>query len=220
MTDTIETQRKMAAEADEARPGLPVWARWAILGLAAVFALAALGFSAGATVTAIESGWTMRRALLVALGLLPVIGFAVLLWRFKPYPANEPVAPKVRQANAILLWSLVLGGVIGMVLAIATDSDDTLYSNGTLAPLPSAIVVAAYCGLGSLMTWRWMTKADELELAANKSGALAGIYAYMLIAPSWWMLWRGGLMPAPDTMITFVIVITIYASAYLWRRNR
>ena len=189
------------------------------VGLAAVFAL---GVVVGASGAAMEKGYlTLKTAGVIGGALLACGLLAYLLYRLKPdFRTGEPVGKKTRRANWALIASGVLGGIIGLVLGFTEfeTGQSGVFSNGPL-PLGSALfVVAAYVLLLPVASYYWQQNADEFEQDASAKGALAGMYAFGFITPTWWILQRAGLVPEQDPMIVYVIVISVWGIVWQLRR--
>ena len=165
-----------------------------------------------------------------AVRILRLVGalFAVAacVWgvlRLKPWArSGEPVAERTRKANKLLLLASGLGGVLGAVLAIGafrTGDPFAFLSNG---PMPLAVVIPAIgiWLIAMLLSLQWHRSIDEHEARAYEFGGLAGLYLYSFLAPAWWLAWRGGLAPAPDTMAIFLAVMTVWSVVWFWRRFR
>jgi hypothetical protein len=61
---------------------------------------------------------------------------------------------------------------------------------------------------------------DEVEADAYKTGALYALNVYMIGAPVWWFLWRGGLAPAPDGIAIYFITVATVGVIWLYRKYR
>ena len=111
--------------------------------------------------------------------------------------------------------------MIGLVLTLAGPSPFSAFSD---APLPPALAVGLALPIAVLLPllclyWhRWV--ADEQDAAAYGKGALIGLYTYFIGAPTWWLLWRGGLLPAPDGILIYLAIITITGIIWLWAKYR
>ena len=190
-----------------------------LLGIAAIFAL---GFVVGVSGAAIEHGHLSLKATgLLAGGLAACALCAYLVYRLRPdMRFGEPMSPKTRRANWALIASGVLGGVIGLVLALTElqTGEGGVFSNGPIPLGPALFVVGAYVLLLPLLAYHWFRNADEFERAASGKGAVAAIYAYGFIAPTWWILTRAGLLPPQDPMIVYLIVISVWGVVWQIRR--
>lgn len=155
----------------------------------------------------------------VGIGLAIVIGSAAYLWRTLPRLLGGRVAPRIRQARGMLYLSGAVGLVLGAVIQLGVlGTPDADPWSGPLPPAVAAFAIAVWLIAVPLLSWRWWRNIDEVEALAYKDGSLVAIYAYCAIAPSWWMGWRGGFLPAPDYMLTFVAVLTVWGVVWIARR--
>jgi len=167
----------------------------AILGGMALFVLACL-----------YAGWRSVRALRMA------------------GAAFGPPTPREGRYRAVMLLAGLTGAAISLILAL---QNDTLAGNplellgGPLSP-GIAIVLALLVGvLIPALSIYWHLRAiDEQEAAAYNKGALFAMYAYWIGAPVWWLLWRGGLVAAPDGVAIYLITIAIASITWLWAKYR
>lgn len=183
-----------------------------------------LGVVVGASEALLEGRGGPARIARLAVALVSVAGCVWGVIYLRPWPRrDEPVAPRTRKANNLLLLSGVLGGVIGVALAVATISMDeplAMFSNGPIAPAIVVPVLAVWLLIVPLISWQWHRSVDEHEAEAYRFGGLAGLYLYAFLAPAWWLAARGGLVPAPDTMVIYAIVLGVWGIGWFWRRYR
>ncbi|TIX50111.1 hypothetical protein [Alteraurantiacibacter aquimixticola] len=206
---------------EEGPAGMPAWQRYTLIVLCSLVAIFALAYIAGVTAAGIEHGIRPRTFGLIAAGVALGGGAAWLGWKLYAGRPMELVAPRVRKSNQVILISGAVGGVIGLVLALSTVSSDpfALFTNSPVPPAAAAFGIFAWVACVPLLSWIWLRNIDEHEAKANADGAIAAIYAYLLIAPCWWLGWRGGFLPEPETMITFIVVMTVYCTVWLWRKQ-
>ncbi len=217
----------MSEDRDEDRP---MTARDAALtALAGVLALLAFAGAAGGAAGLLldETGWGPRNWIAVILiAVLLMIGGAALwgLKLLKPWARlDEPISPKTRKARNLLLASGALGGLIGGVLAISVlnmEDPFALFSNGPMSPAVVVPVLAVWLLVVPAISVQWHRSVDEHEAEAYNFGGLAGLYLYAFLAPAWWLAARGGLVPAPDTMAIYLIVMGVWCIGWFWRRYR
>jgi len=207
----------------EAPPaGLKKVALAALFGLILLFSMGVVAGASFALVDGTSKGpiAVIMIAVGLAAGLLSIWG----LLRLKPWAGNgEPMSPKTRKANNLLLASGALGGVLGAVLAISTVSLDepfALFSNSPMSPGVVVLAIAVWLLVVPLLSWQWHRSIDEHETDAYQVGGLIGLYLYAFLVPAWWFAWRGGLVPAPDTMVVYLIVMSIWGLGWFWRRYR
>ncbi|WP_203309443.1 MULTISPECIES: hypothetical protein [Sphingomonas] len=137
---------------------------------------------------------------------------------------NAPLAPSVRANRRLLAISAVFGAVIGVATVfVQLPHSDGAPTMGDLlrAPLPAwfAILIAVAWGIVlPLISWRWERVVDEHERQAYRDGAVAGFYVMGVGAPMWWILARGGLVPAVDAIGLYVATMAATAVVWLWRK--
>lgn len=205
-----------------ARSAMPDWQRNLLIGLCGLACVFAIGFGTGALVTALEDGFAPANTALVAGSALVAIGAGWSGWRIHASHAAEPVAASVRASRKTLLIGSLMGLVTGLAFAVSTDlyGSEGLFSNTAIPAMVAAITILAWVFGGSLLTVKWLASIDEHEKMANNAGAVSALYTYLLIEPSWWLGWRGGFLPEPQPMMTFLAVIVVYSAVWFWRRSR
>jgi hypothetical protein len=126
-----------------------------------------------------------------------------------------------RRNYAVLLLSGALGGVIGMALTLGGGSPLDAFTNSPLPAWLAILIAIPIAVLLPVICVYWHRHAvDEQEAAAYKLGALLGIYTYFIGAPTWWVLWRGGLLPAPDGIAIYLVTLTVTGVTWLWAKYR
>lgn len=196
-----------------------------LAGLLGLVVLLAIGGIAGAAAAWIESPENWGEATLAIAGAVAIGAFATLgLLRLKPWGrTDEPISPKTRKSRNMLMLSVLLGVILGAALSLSTISMDdpfAMFSNG---PLPAAVVIPTLAVLllaVPVISWQWHRNVDEHEAEAYKFGGLAAVYLYGYLAPAWWLAARGGLVPAPDVMVIYLIVLSVWLVGWFWRRYR
>jgi hypothetical protein len=132
----------------------------------------------------------------------------------------EPLAKSTRQGRVILYCTLGLGMLVGILFAVTGTAQGgvaAFLNNGPIDRWLALTLAVVMGGIVPLLSWRWHRVIDEHEREAYRDGAIAGAYAYMVGAPVWWLLWRGGWLPAPDGIAIFCIFNTIFAVVWLKR---
>ena len=216
----------MMVKSDERREDRAVSVKTvALSALLGVVLLASIGAVAGAVAGWSESPSNWGEAMLAIAGAVTVGAFATVgLLRLKPWSGTgEPVAPRTRKANNLLLLSGALGGLLGAALsisAISSGGPSGLFSNSPMAPAVVIPAIAIWLLIVPLISWQWHRNVDEHELDSYQFGGLAALYLYTFLAPAWWFAWRGGLVPAPDTMVSYLIVMGVWGVGWFWRRYR
>lgn len=197
-------------------------ARLLLIGFAALCVVFGTGVVVGVLTAFIERGGDVDARLVAILGgvilLAGAAGWvAVRAMRSLGRAIGTPTA-RERRGRIMMILFAAIGGAIGLVLALVEPSLD-IFSN---APIP-AVVAAALAFVIAVpvpfLSWYWhMRVADEQEADAYRKGALLALYGFWIGAPVWWLLWRGGLAPAPDGVLLYFMTIAI--AGIVWFRAK
>lgn len=216
----------MTADDIDTGTGGTLW-RW--LGLiAAIFAtIMAVGMVAGFTAASAGHGFSLLDGAILGALLMLALGLALLVYRLaRPLVGNGAQVPtRERRSRNILIGSSLLGGITGMVIAIVGLSGEdnsafALLSNGPVHPAVAIGMAFVILFVLPLISWQWHRTIDEHERDAYRSGAVAGAYFFMIGAPVWWLLWRGGLAPRPDGIILYFVFDFVFLAVWLWKKYR
>jgi hypothetical protein len=164
-------------------------------------------------------------AVLAAFFLI-IAGLGYVIWRQARLIrlSGEMQTSREKRSNLIIIACGVIGGLLGLGLVVGSDlggGPPDVFSNAPIAPA-FAISLALVVGiLMPVISWYWHNRViDELEADAYRSGALIAIYAYWMISPTWWLLWRGGLVAAPDGIAIYMITIFTALFIWFWKKYR
>jgi hypothetical protein len=157
-----------------------------------------------------------------------IAGLGYAIWRNsrKLMASNEPLTKRERLNRNILIGCGIGGGIVGVVLSLnsvllADPSSNAfdLFVDSSLPPLV-AIILAVFWGiLMPALAWVWHNRAiDEQEASAYRDGGYYAAYAYLIGAPTWWLLWRGGLVPEPDGVAIFMLFTIIWSAVWYWKK--
>lgn len=223
MTDAMDLA--VMAEADEI--AVSPLRRWLRLYGLATGALFFIGVAFGFLNAHFREGgeWT---APLFAIIAAIVVAALVCAWSLaralRKEAKEEPLTRREKLNRRILIASQALG--VGTVLVLALSSPDGMPHTMLLseAPLPvgAAILLIIVTGLllpALSVSWH-RSAVDEQEAAAYKSGALMGLYLFMIGAPVWWFAWRGGFAPEPNGFIIYAAVILTVGVIWTWKKYR
>lgn len=169
-------------------------------------------------------------AVLVSFGAI-IAGLSYAIWRNarKMKISGEIMTKREKLNRNIVMACGVLGGVMGAVMAAggflnAPDESADPLSVLFAGPMPVAIALSLVFGWAVVMpvvAWFWHTRAiDEQEASAYRDGGYYAAYAYLILAPVWWLLWRGGLLPEPNGVAIFLIFSLIWSAVWFWKKYR
>lgn len=178
------------------------------------------GIAAGAMLSA--KGQIISAGI-VASVITGIIGGVIVIATFRKWPTltqGDPVTPRTRRYS----WAMVALIAFAMLMSLAFARPEggsmanDLYSNG---PLPTNLAVGlALLWLVGMPLLSAMTRSnmDEVERGLLQFGESAGFRFFTIIAPAWWLGFRGGVLPQPDVMILFGAVLIASFIANVARR--
>jgi hypothetical protein len=139
-----------------------------------------------------------------------------------PSQATMTEGPGERAENARrkrfgLIWAgfMLLGGLLGAVL-VALGPDRA----GTLPPA-LAIAAAGLFAIGvPLGSWYFLRDIDEVELRTNLVASMWAMNTYVLLYPTWYILWKGQLVREPNHEILFITTMIVLSLVYFAKKAR
>ena len=170
-------------------------------------------------------------AILAGFGAI-IASLTYAIWRNakKLKTSDEPMTKREKLNRNILAACGLLGGVMGIALAMSSDGDMPQNGPGPLSaifssgPIPLSIVLPLVFVWGVIMpvvAWFWHTRAiDEQEASAYRDGGYYAAYAFLVLAPLWWLLWRGGFLPEPNGVAIYLIFSLIWSAIWFWKKYR
>jgi hypothetical protein len=173
-----------------------------------------------------EGGGPLNAAGYAVLAALMSVTFvlAFIIWKLfhQMKRSGEKLPRREKMYNRFFVGSFIFGGVTGLLLALTGSFDATeagLMSNGVMSPVLAIIMSVAIGVFMPAATFYWHKNVvDEQEEAAYRFGALIAIYAFWFIAPVWWLLWRGGILPDVNGMILYFMTFFVALIVWFWKK--
>ncbi len=167
--------------------------------------------------------WKFSLILLAALSATIIFGYATIRTYKNRDKSGGGLTPKERLNRNILLWCMAIGAVIGATLVLVNNDleNDPLavFSNSPVSPILAIILAIFMLIIMPIVTYYWHTRAsDEQEMHAIRAASYYAITVYMLGAPAWWILWRGGLVPEPNGIAIYYITLSTMGVFWLWKK--
>lgn len=156
-----------------------------------------------------------------------ILMLAFVIWRlFQQTKQSGERVPRRERLNNRIIWGCgIFGGIIGLTLALSGNmdgiSEPNVLANGPISPVLAVILAVAIGIVMPAITYYWHKHVvDEQEDAAYRAGALIAIYAFWFVAPVWWLLSRGGILPAPNGMALYLMTAFIALIVWSWKKYR
>jgi uncharacterized membrane protein YidH (DUF202 family) len=161
-------------------------------------------------------------AALISVNLMLAFAIWRLLQQMKRSDQKVPQREKVY--NRFMVGSFLFGGVTGLIFALtgSFDANETnLFASGAMSPTLAIIMSVAIGVIMPAVTFYWHKNVvDEQEEAAYRFGALIAMYAFWFIAPVWWFLWRGGMLPNVNGIVLYFMTLSVALIVWFWKKYR
>ena len=152
------------------------------------------------------------------------LALAFAIWKlFRQMQQSDQKLPQREKVyNRFLIGSFLFGGATGLVLALTGSFDaneNNLFATGDMSPVLAIILSIALGVIVPVITFYWHKNVvDEQEEAAYRFGALIAMYAFWFIAPVWWFLSRGGMLPEVNGIALYFITIFVTLIVWFWKK--
>ena len=149
---------------------------------------------------------------------------AFIIWKLFQHmkSSREKMPRREKMYNRVLIGSFLFGGVTGIALALTGSFDaneSNLFATGAMSPMLAIIMSVSVGLIMPAVTFYWHKNVvDEQEEAAYRFGALIAMYAFWFIAPVWWFLWRGGMLPEVNGIALYFITIFVALIVWFWKK--
>jgi hypothetical protein len=179
-----------------------------------------------------QGGGSLGTAGMLTLGVFAaiIIGLAFAIWRnVRKMKASNEVLTRREKLNRNYVWGFGLaGGAIGLCLAFydirfgtSATGPALILADSPVSPVIALILAFFWAVIMPVTLWFWHKRAiDEQEASAYRDGGYYSAYAFLIGAPTWWMLWRGGLAPEPDGVVIFMLFALLWSAVWFWKKYR
>jgi hypothetical protein len=159
-----------------------------------------------------------------------IIGLAFAIWRnvSKMKASNEGLTRRETLNRNMICGFVLIGGAIGLLPAFydtSVGNSDTgpplLLADSPMPPVIALMLIFFWTVIMPIIAWFWHKRViDEQEASAYRDGGYYAAYAFLIGAPTWWMLWRGGFVPEPDGVAIFMLFALIWTAVWFWKKYR
>lgn len=160
-----------------------------------------------------------------------IIGLGYAIWRNAAAlkRQEDDLTRRERLNRNIMIGCLALGAAMGGTLAATGNLDIAdpassgfaVFDDSPMPTIAALFIAFVWAGAMPVVAWFWHTRAiDEQEASAYRDGGYYAAYAYLILAPTWWLLWRGGLLPEPNGVTIFTAFAFIWSAVWFWKKYR
>lgn len=160
-----------------------------------------------------------------------IIGLGYAIWRNGRALKldGDDLTRRERLNRNIMIGCMALGAVMGGGLAATGNLDIadpasgalSIFDDGRMSAAAALLIVFLWAVVMPMVAWFWHTRAiDEQEASAYRDGGYYAAYAFLILAPVWWLLWRGGLLPEPNGVAIFMAFAFIWSAVWFWKKYR
>jgi drug/metabolite transporter (DMT)-like permease len=224
MLNSMEAKMTDHDEVENANGRPTIWMMLAALGIAMTGG-AIVGYFSEMS-TGGEDPLSTPGVIALAIFIAIIGGLGYSIWRNarKIEMSGEPLSRREKLNNWIVIGSGLLGGAMALILSIsgtASAENPDVFSNAQISPMVALLLAFTVGVLLPLMSWYWHKKVvDEQEEAAYRTGTLFAMYSFWIVAPVWWLLWRGGMLPAPDGVVLYLMTTFVALIIWFWKKYR
>lgn len=212
---------------------LSLWQRVALLFATAIMGLFLAGFFVGFGMASYEHGHLLPRKPIGWLALGVAVGLSLVVYRMvrallaKSW--TQGMTPFDQRYAKMLLIIVLLGAPLGAGLAFATldgdprDAVERIFLNGALSPTGAILLSAALAVLLGIAVILYHRAIDDHEERAYLWASQIAYYFLAIIIPIFWLLSRGGLVPAltaGGAMLMLLASFVIQGAVWAWFKFR
>ena len=127
---------------------------------------------------------------------------------------------RTRRIRMIIGFLFAVGLVCGFLIGFYEDDSAGFVAGDSIPAWVAILGVVLFLAAMTLGNRRFLNAADELERRDSLLGTAATGWTILIGFPCWFLLWKGGLVPAPDALWLFAASFTACTGYYLYRKLR
>ena len=153
-----------------------------------------------------------------------LIGLGIIVYAFRKWPTlrvGDPDTPRTRRLGkgVYVLMIFAIGTAMIMVTFMPeARGPNSFFGNGPIPPALGAVMAIGWMVFMPILSIYNRRNVDEVDRSTFEFGETVGFQVFAVLAPVWWVAWRGGFVPQPDVMIIFVIVLVASTIGNLCKR--
>ena len=138
----------------------------------------------------------------------------------RPEPRDGLAAAKARKQRlqSIIIGLMGAGAIVGFFSAMF-EVDGGGFMEGIPAgwAIAASVILLGALGFGG---WRYYLATDELDRRDNQWASATALNLYIAGYATWYIWWRGGLVPEPQHQMIFVATMAATVLAYGYKKLR
>ncbi|GGB61531.1 hypothetical protein GCM10010833_15660 [Blastomonas aquatica] len=113
-----------------------------------------------------------------------------------------------------------LGLLSGLLIGFFEDEQAEILSPSSIPPWRAVISAAMFLFSTTFGSWILTQVPDKLERAIHSKTTVMAGNAMLIAYPTWFILWKGGIVSEPDALWLFMIGMAASVIAYAWYKLR
>lgn len=125
-----------------------------------------------------------------------------------------------RRINTVVGTLFSIGLISGFMVGFFEDEKAGLVTANSIPPWLAVVSAITFVIAVTYGSWKLMKVSDELERTINTKATVMAGNVMLIGYPTWFILWKGGIVPEPDALWLFVSGIAASALTYAWYKFR
>lgn len=125
-----------------------------------------------------------------------------------------------RRINMVIGTLFCVGLVSGFLVGFFEDEEAGLVAANSIPPWLAITSAIAFLIATTFGSWKLMKVSDELDRTINTQATMMAGNVLLIGYPTWFVLWKGGLVPTPDALWLFVAGFVSSMIVYAWQKFR